>query len=128
TTNRAKKRHSIRPSMLASLRRNLLSWGIIDHSESCQADESARSDRWSSLRKPQLIEPCPVGDGSQSLEPLTESVEEEQLAAVRECLNRQRPFGKLDWQAEIASRFGLGSTLRPRGRPRSEKKSSLSPL
>jgi hypothetical protein len=67
-----------------------------------------------------------VGDGSQSLEQLTESVEEEQLAAVRECLNRQRPFGKLDWQAEIASRFGLGSTLRPRGRPRSEKKSSLS--
>jgi len=89
---------------------------------------TAEEWRWSSLRKPQLIEPCPVGDGSQSLEQLTESVEEEQLAAVRECLNRQRPFGKLDWQAEIASRFGLGSTLRPRGRPRSEKKSSLSPL
>jgi hypothetical protein len=80
------------------------------------------------FRKPQLIEPCPVGDGSQSLEQLTESVEEEQLAAVRGCLNRQRPFGILDWQAEIASRFGLGSTLRPRGRSRSEKKSSLSPL
>jgi putative transposase len=89
---------------------------------------TAEEWRWSSLRKPQLIEPCPVGDGSQSLEQLTESVEEEQLAAVRECLNRLRPFGKLDWQAEIASRFSLGSTLRPRGRSRSEKKNSLSPL
>jgi hypothetical protein len=50
------------------------------------------------------------------------------LASVRECLNRQRSFGKLDWQAEMASRFGLNSTLRPRGRPWSEKKSSLSPF
>jgi hypothetical protein len=53
---------------------------------------------------------------------------EDQLATVRECLNRQRPFGKTDWQAEMAAMFGLGSTLRPHGRPRSEKKSSLSPF
>ena len=84
--------------------------------------------RWSSLRRPQLIDPCPVDDDSQALEQLTEPIKDEQLVTVRECLNRQRPFGKLDWQAEVASRFGLGSTLRPRGRPRSEKKSSLSPL
>jgi len=70
------------------------------------------------------IDPCPVRDD----EPLAEPIKEDQLATIREGLDRQRPFGKLDWQAEIASRFGLGSTLRPRGRPRSEKKSSLSPL
>jgi hypothetical protein len=32
---------------------------------------------------------------------------------------------KLDWQAEIALKFGLGRTLRPQGLPWSEKKSSL---
>jgi hypothetical protein len=39
------------------------------------------------------------------------------LVSVRECLNRQRPFGKADWQAQMASMFGLGSILRSQGRP-----------
>ena len=81
---------------------------------------------WSSLRKPQLVDACPVGDEDRWLEPLDEPIRGGQLVTVRECLNRQEPFGKADWQAEIASMFGLGSRLRPRGRPRNEKKSSLS--
>jgi hypothetical protein len=40
--------------------------------------------------------------------------------------NRQRSFGRTGWQAEVADRFGLGSTLRPRGRLRNEEKSCLS--
>jgi hypothetical protein len=47
---------------------------------------------------------------------------------VREFLNRQRPFGNVDWQAEEVSIYGLGSTLRPRGRLRTEKRSSLAPF
>ena len=47
---------------------------------------------------------------------------------VREYLNRQRPSGKKDLQVEVAAMFGLASKLHPRGRPRIEKKSSLSPL
>jgi putative transposase len=78
---------------------------------------------WSSVRRPQLIDLCPVRDDEQ----LAELIKEDQLATIRECLNRQRPFGREDWQAEMARTFGLGSTLRPRGRPRNEKKSSLSP-
>ena len=84
---------------------------------------TAREWLWSSLRRPQLIDPCPVRDDEQLAEPM----KEDQLATVRECLNRQRPFGNADWQAEMAEMFGLGSTLRPRGRP-IVKKSSLSPL
>ena len=89
---------------------------------------TAREWAWSSLRRPQLIDACPVEDERQSVDQLGEPIKEDQLAMVRECLNRQRPFGKTDWQAEMAATFGLGSTLRPRGRPRNEKKSSLSPL
>jgi putative transposase len=85
---------------------------------------TAREWLWSSLRHPGVIDPCPVSDEHQ----LSEPIKEDQLAAVRECLNRQRPFGKADWQAEMARRFGFSSAFRPRGRPRSEKKSSLSPL
>jgi hypothetical protein len=41
-------------------------------------------------------------------------------------LERQRPFGKTDWQDEMAAMFSRGSTLRPRGWQRNEKKRSLS--
>ena len=79
---------------------------------------------WSSLQRPQLVDPCPVGDQAQTAEP----IKEDQLVTVRECLNRQRSFEKKDWQAEVAAMFGLASTSRPRGRPRIEKKSSLFPF
>jgi putative transposase len=85
---------------------------------------TAREWLWPSLRHPQLVDPCPVGDEEQ----MAELIKEDQLVRVRECLNRQRPFGKKDWQAEVAAMFGLANTLRPRGRPRIEKKSSLSPF
>jgi len=83
---------------------------------------------WSSLRRPQLVDPCPVGGEGQWLEQAEDPIGEEQLITVRECVNRQRPFGRKEWQAEMAAMFGLGSTLRPRGRPRNERKSSLSPF
>ena len=43
---------------------------------------------------------------------------EEELAALRRCVVRARPFGSEAWTKRIARRLGLGSTLRPRGRPR----------
>ncbi len=89
---------------------------------------TARDWMWSSLRRPQLVDPCPVGEGNQWLDQLQEPLRAELVLSIRECLNRQRPFGEQDWQAEMAATFGLASTLRPRGRPRSKRKSSLSPF
>ena len=40
-----------------------------------------------------------------------------QLAALRLASRRGRPFGTTAWTAGTASRLGLQSTLRPRGRP-----------
>ena len=77
---------------------------------------------WSSLRRPQVVDPWPVGDERQWLEQLDQPIRAEQLVNVRECLNRQRPYGRTEWQVKMASMFGLGSTLRPRGRPRNERK------
>jgi putative transposase len=39
-------------------------------------------------------------------------------AALRMCMARGTPFGAPTWQRAIASRLGLESSLRPRGRPR----------
>jgi putative transposase len=89
---------------------------------------TAREWLWSSLQRPQSIDPCPVEVDRQWLEQLDEPLRTAQLAVVRECVNRQRPFGRGDWQAEMATKFVLGSSLRPRGRPRKDAKSSLSPL
>ena len=88
----------------------------------------AKDWKWSSLHRSELVDPWPVADESQWLARLDAPLGEPQLKFVRECVNRQRPFGRPDWQAQIASMFGLASTLRPRGRPRIDKKSSLSPF
>ena len=43
---------------------------------------------------------------------------EAELAALRRCVTKGRPFGGDVWVERTASRLGLGCTLRPRGRPR----------
>lgn len=42
---------------------------------------------------------------------------DEELAALRLCLARGRPFGAPSWVRRIVANLGLESTLRPRGRP-----------
>ncbi|MCG3182494.1 MAG: hypothetical protein ICCCNLDF_00556 [Planctomycetes bacterium] len=44
--------------------------------------------------------------------------EAEQLAKLRECVNRGSPFGDDAWRKRVARKLGLESTIRPRGRPR----------
>ena len=68
---------------------------------------TAQEWSWSSLRRPQLIDACPLEDDRQWLEQLDEPMRADQLAVLRECLNRQRPFGKTDWPAEMAATFQL---------------------
>ncbi len=43
---------------------------------------------------------------------------EDELAALRLCVVRGRPFGSPEWLTRAARRLGLETTLRPRGRPR----------
>jgi putative transposase len=43
---------------------------------------------------------------------------EVELGALRQSVNRQTPYGAPLWQLEVCEKFGLESTLRPRGRPR----------
>jgi putative transposase len=43
---------------------------------------------------------------------------DQELAAIRRSVERSAPFGTQRWQVRIATRLGLESSLRPRGRPR----------
>lgn len=42
----------------------------------------------------------------------------EELAALRACANRQRPYGSDPWACEVAERLGLETSVRSVGRPR----------
>lgn len=44
-----------------------------------------------------------------------------ELKALRECIRRGRPYGPANWVASTAVELGLQPSLRPRGRPRSQK-------
>lgn len=46
---------------------------------------------------------------------------EAELEALRRCVKRGRPYGAADWVDRVVQRFGLQTTLRPRGRPRKKK-------
>ena len=43
------------------------------------------------------------------------------LAAVRQSVNRNTPFGNEPWVKNTSTRLGLEFSLRPRGRPRAER-------
>lgn len=46
---------------------------------------------------------------------------DQELEALRRCVNLGPPFGSEAWTQRTARKLGLESTLRPRGRPRKKK-------
>jgi len=79
--------------------------------------------RWGSLwnwlrsTEPSLLSPWPIPRLPKWVKRVNEPLSEGDLAAVRKSVERGRPFGDADWLESTAARFGLESTLRPRGRP-----------
>jgi putative transposase len=88
--------------------RNPVRAGLVEH---------AMDWPWSSLGFPRLSDPIPIETPSDWLEWIDQPLFDEELSALRMCVNRQQPFGADDWQATIATALGLESTLRRRGRP-----------
>jgi len=86
--------------------------------------ECAEDWAWSSLawrgrgRRPTLLSkwpvPCPRNWVAHVNAPQTEA----ELSALQHSIARGTPLGDQRWQARIAKRLDLESTLRPRGRPR----------
>jgi REP-associated tyrosine transposase len=87
--------------------------------------ERAEEWRWSSLATCKSDHPdetwpiaWPVRRPRGWVEYVNRVETEAELAAIRGSLKRGRPLGHASWVEEAASRLGLQSTLRDRGRPR----------
>jgi putative transposase len=86
--------------------------------------ERAEDWRWGSLawrsmpRQPVAIAESPVALPSYWRHLVNEPQTDAELAAVRACVSRGRPFGTEEWVKARAAEFGLESSLNPVGRPR----------
>ena len=82
--------------------------------------------RWSSLWRRQQTDPVqrawlsnwPVDRPKDWLTRTNRAQAAGELESLRISVQRGRPFGDEQWVRRISKRFGLESTLRPRGRPR----------
>ena len=84
---------------------------------------------WSSLGareevRGQLVSESPVPRPADWLQRVNEPLRN--LARLRECITRGRPFGSAAWTSEAAARHGLRFTMRPPGRPRRSSPHSTS--
>jgi len=98
--------------------------------------KKAEAWRWSSLSRwhagsasdKQLLSPWPVPGGRRPpgwLKRVNTPLSEKELEALRQSVNRGRPYGGATWQKRVTRQFGLASTFRGRGRPRkSDEKGS----
>ena len=82
--------------------------------------------RWSSLwrryqgtrEEKSLLARWPVELPRNWTERVNQADDGRELEALRRCVQRGRPYGRPEWQKEIAKRLGLESAYRPAGRPR----------
>jgi len=83
---------------------------------------------WSSIGTPPkeverpVVAPGPVPRPDDWFRWVNEPQTLPELDALRQSLDRGRPFGETVWQRRTAARLGLESTLRPRERPRKRMK------
>jgi putative transposase len=88
----------------------------------------AQDWRWSSLgcgderTRAALLSPWPVDRPGNWLARVNRQMDDRQVEQVRQSIARGRPLGDDEWTQRMARRLGLQHTLRPRGRPRKEKK------
>jgi putative transposase len=97
--------------------RNALRANLVDRAEDW---------RWSSLwRRVQkdkslasFLSAWPIERPRDWVRRVNQPLTEPELEALRRCVRRGQPFGGDRWTLRLATRLGLESTLRPRGRPR----------
>ena len=96
------------------MERNALRAGLV---------KRAQDWRWSSLwrrsRGPAaaLLTAWPIDRPGDWTRRVNQPETEEELKALRRCVNRGSPLGSETWTTRTVQKLGLQSTLRPRGRP-----------
>jgi putative transposase len=91
---------------------------------------SAERWDWSSLNwrnssnPPLTLAACPVALPADWTELVNQPLTEDELAALRNCVNRQRPFGEEQWVTRTAADLCLGQSLSSLGRPKRSSSAS----
>jgi REP-associated tyrosine transposase len=87
--------------------------------------ERAETWTWCSLYRREsrratagLLSEWPVAPPADWVEQVNRPQPQLELAAIRRCVNRGRPFGSPPWVSDTVQQLNLQSTLRARGRPR----------
>lgn len=86
---------------------------------------SARDWLWSSHRETTsvkskfLIDKIPIELPNDWTKYVNENIINYELNKLRQSVDRQSPYGELEWKIKISKKLGLESTLRPCGRPKS---------
>jgi putative transposase len=99
--------------------RNALRAGLVD-----KAEQWRYSSLWRYYRDPDrrgLLSDWPVPRPSSWLKLVNQPQTEREEVALRQSIQRSRPFGDPDWTATKIAELGLEWTIRPRGRPRKAK-------
>lgn len=105
-------------TVLRYVERNPLRANLVDRSQDWE---------WSSLKPTErsapegLISEGPAAKPSQWTRLVNAGQTEAELQLLRKSVSRGTPFGETSWQLATAKTLGLESSLRPIGRPRSEK-------
>lgn len=96
--------------------RNALRAGLVPRAEDW---------RWSSLWRwlqrvepsPAILSPWPIPRSAHWVDRVNEPLTDRELSVLRVAAQRGTPLGEPSWVESTATRLGLSSTLRPRGRP-----------
>jgi putative transposase len=95
--------------------RNALRANLVERAE----DWCWGSLAWRGARCPPVaLSPAPIALPSYWRHLVNEPQTAAELAEIRRCVNRQRPFGDEAWVAARAKEFGMEHSLAPIGRPR----------
>jgi putative transposase len=108
-------------AVLRYVERNPLRAGLVARAEDW---------RWGSLyrrikgtpEEQSLLSVSPIPLGPQWARHINQPQSEGEVAAIRESLQRGRPFGREAWQRKVSRQLGLEHTFRHRGRPRKNPK------
>ncbi len=101
--------------------RNALRGGLTNRAEAWRwCSLWRRSRKGLSQRVPALTD-WPVDRARNWRQRVNQPENQDELDSLRRCVNRGKPFGRESWVNRMAKRFGLETTIRPRGRPRKKR-------
>jgi len=104
-------------TLIRYVEQNPLRAKLVERAEDWQWSSLWRRERGSEKEK-RLLAPLPVELPSEYLISVNEVFKKDDLALVRNNVNKGKPFRKGEWVDKMVEDYNLGHTVRERGRPR----------